>query len=57
VKRPGRGELIGAVIHICMEITQGNSLCSCLYLKLATGEWNMAGTSRRREMAGKGVGG
>jgi hypothetical protein len=26
VKRTGRGKLIGAVIHICMETTQGNSL-------------------------------
>jgi hypothetical protein len=35
VKRTGRGESIEAVIHICMGTTQGNSLCSCLYLKLA----------------------
>jgi hypothetical protein len=26
---------IGVVIHICMETTQGNSLCNYLYLKLA----------------------
>jgi hypothetical protein len=36
VKRTGRGESIGAVIHIYMRTTQGNSLCSYLYLKLAT---------------------
>jgi hypothetical protein len=35
VKRTGRGKAIGAVIHICMEATQGNSLCSYLYLRLA----------------------
>jgi hypothetical protein len=34
VKRTGRGESIGAVIHICMGSTQGNSLCSYLYHKL-----------------------
>jgi hypothetical protein len=35
VKRTGRGEPIGVVLNICMETTQGNSLCSCLDLKLA----------------------
>jgi hypothetical protein len=35
VKRIGRGESIGGVTHICMGTTQGNSLCSSLYLKLA----------------------
>jgi hypothetical protein len=35
VKRTRRGESIGVIIHICMETTQGNSLCSYLYLKLA----------------------
>jgi hypothetical protein len=35
VKRTGRGESVGAVIHICMRTTQGNSLCSHLYVKLA----------------------
>jgi hypothetical protein len=35
VKRTGRGKSIGAVKHICMGITQGNSLCSYLYLRLA----------------------
>jgi hypothetical protein len=35
VKRTGRDEPIGVVIHICVEITQGNSLYSYLYLKLA----------------------
>jgi hypothetical protein len=35
VKRTGRGKSIGVVIHICMGTTQGNSLCSYLYLKLA----------------------
>jgi hypothetical protein len=35
VKRTGRGEPTGVVTHICMETTQGNSLCSYLYLKLA----------------------
>jgi hypothetical protein len=34
-KRTGRGESIGAVMHICMGTTQGNSLCGYLYLKLA----------------------
>jgi hypothetical protein len=28
-------EPIGVVIHICMEISYGNSLCSYLYLNLA----------------------
>jgi hypothetical protein len=28
-------EPIGGVIHVCMETSQGNSLCSSLYLKLA----------------------
>jgi hypothetical protein len=31
----GRDEPTGVVIHICTETTQGNSLCSYLYLKLA----------------------
>jgi hypothetical protein len=35
VKRTGRDEPIGDVIHTCMETTQGNSLCSYLYLELA----------------------
>jgi hypothetical protein len=35
VKKSGRDELIGVVIHIYMETTQGISLCSYLYLKLA----------------------
>jgi hypothetical protein len=35
VKRIGRDEPVGVVIHICMETTQGISLCSYLYLKLA----------------------
>jgi hypothetical protein len=35
VKRTGRDEPIGVVIHICMETTQVISLCSYLYLKLA----------------------
>jgi hypothetical protein len=35
MKRTGRNEPIGIVIHICMETTQGDSLCSYLYLKLA----------------------
>jgi hypothetical protein len=30
VKRTGRGESIGVVIHICIT-TQGNSLCGHLY--------------------------
>jgi hypothetical protein len=33
VKKTGRDEPVGVVIHTCMETTQGNSLC--LYLKLA----------------------
>jgi hypothetical protein len=33
VKRTGRGESIGAVTHICIETTQGISLCSYLYVK------------------------
>jgi hypothetical protein len=32
VKRTGRGESIGVVVHICMGTTQGNSPCSYLYL-------------------------
>jgi hypothetical protein len=35
VKGTGGGKSIGVVIHICMETTQGNSLCSYPYLKLA----------------------
>jgi hypothetical protein len=35
VKRIRKDEPIGVVIHICMDTTQGISLCSCLYLKLA----------------------
>jgi hypothetical protein len=35
VKSTGRDEPIGVVIHICMETTQGISLYSYLYLKLA----------------------
>jgi hypothetical protein len=35
VKRTGRGKSVGAIIHICMEITQGYSLCNYLCLKLA----------------------
>jgi hypothetical protein len=35
VKRTGRGEPIVVVIHIGRETTQGISLCSYLYLKLA----------------------
>jgi hypothetical protein len=35
VKRTGRDEPVGVVIHICMETTQGISLCSYLYLKVA----------------------
>jgi hypothetical protein len=35
VKRSGRDEPIGVVIHICMETTEGISLSSYLYLKLA----------------------
>jgi hypothetical protein len=35
VKRTGRDEPIGVVIYMCMETTQGNSLYSYVYLKLA----------------------
>jgi hypothetical protein len=35
VKRTGRNEPTGVAIHICMEISQGNSMYSYLYLKLA----------------------
>jgi hypothetical protein len=35
VKRTGRGETIGAIIHIYIRTTQGNSLCIYLYLELA----------------------
>jgi hypothetical protein len=35
VKRTRGDKPIGVVIYICMETTQGNSLCSSLYLKLA----------------------
>jgi hypothetical protein len=35
VKRTGEGESTGAVKHICMGTTQGNSLCSYFNLKLA----------------------
>jgi hypothetical protein len=34
VKRSGRDEIIGAIICICMEATQGISLYSYSYLKL-----------------------
>jgi hypothetical protein len=33
VKRTGRDEPIGIVIHKCLETTQGITLCSYLYLK------------------------
>jgi hypothetical protein len=36
VKRTGKGESIGGAKHICMRRTQGMSLDSYLYLKLAT---------------------
>jgi hypothetical protein len=35
VKRSGRDEPVWVVIHICMETTQGISLYSYLYLRLA----------------------
>jgi hypothetical protein len=35
VKKTRGDEPIGVVIHICMETTEGNSLCTYLYLKLA----------------------
>jgi hypothetical protein len=35
MKKTGRGESVRAVILICMEPSQGNSLCSYLYLNLA----------------------
>jgi hypothetical protein len=35
VKRIREDEPAGVVIHMCMKTTQGNSLCHCLYLKLA----------------------
>jgi hypothetical protein len=35
VKRCGRDEPVWIVIHLCMETTQGISLYSYLYLKLA----------------------
>jgi hypothetical protein len=35
VKRTRRDEPMRGVIHVCMETTQGNSLCSYVYLKLA----------------------
>jgi hypothetical protein len=34
MKRTGREELIGVVIHICMGAAQGISLCSYLHLEL-----------------------
>jgi hypothetical protein len=34
VKRTGKGQSTGAVMHICMGTTEGNFLCSHLYLKL-----------------------
>jgi hypothetical protein len=39
VKKSGRDQPVGVVIHICMETTQENSLCSYLYLKLAKMPW------------------
>jgi hypothetical protein len=35
VKKTGRDEPIEVAIYICMETTQGISLCTYLYLKLA----------------------
>jgi hypothetical protein len=35
VRRTGRDEPIVVVRHICMETTEGNFLCTYLYLKLA----------------------
>jgi hypothetical protein len=78
-----RGDkLIGVIIHTYMEISQGNSLCNYLYLKLEchffcfifshffsykireqvcrtspAWEGGEAGTSGRREVLGKGIGG
>jgi hypothetical protein len=40
VNRTGRGESIEAIIHICMETIQINSMCSYLYLKLA--KWHVS---------------
>jgi hypothetical protein len=34
VKRSGTDELIGVVIHMCMEAVLGISLCNYVYLKL-----------------------
>jgi hypothetical protein len=35
MKRTGRVEPIGIVIYICIETTQGHSLCSYPFVKLA----------------------
>jgi hypothetical protein len=35
MKKIRRDKPIGVIIHIHMEIPQGNSLCNCLYLKQA----------------------
>jgi hypothetical protein len=39
VRRTGRYEPTEVLIHICMETTQGNSMCSYLYLGLAKMSW------------------
>jgi hypothetical protein len=33
MKKIRRDKPIGVIIHMCMEISKGNSLCSYLYLK------------------------
>jgi hypothetical protein len=46
---------IGVIIHVYMEISQGNSLCSYLYLKIQrTGGWNKSCTAGRAGTSGSG---
>jgi hypothetical protein len=56
VKRTGKGEPVGVVIHICMETTQGNFLCSYLFLQLAKVMFLFYVSSTKSEEGGTGVG-
>jgi hypothetical protein len=57
VKRIRRDEPNGVVIHICMEISQGNPLCSYLYLKLAKKSCRAGKGGCHTSKRGSGVGG
>jgi hypothetical protein len=66
MKKNRGDEPIGVVIHIYMEISQGNSLCNYLYLEQTKMSFFLQnqraeggkgfGTSGRGEVVGKGLG-